>query len=419
MHLVVDGWALHPPRSGIGVYTLEILSRLARDETFESVRVLLGDKLVSFEVAVQLVDMPGFEPPPPVVTHVKKVRHRLSVVPVLGPSVRKILKRYRALRRDHRTTEDAFDRLEQIPRLLLHAPNFVSPSLQGQLVITVHDVSFLHYPEMHPAARMEWLEEGLRGSMDYAAKIIVPSQFTRRELIEKFPEGDPDRIHVVPLGASPSFRPYDREESLSVLRRHGLEYGRYCLFVGNLEPRKNLSNLLHAWQSIPGTSNASVPLVLVGSSGWKNADLLAQIDTLAAAGLVKRLGFVPAEDLPVITAGAKLFAYPSVYEGFGLPVLEAMACGVPVVTSDRTSLPEVAGDAAILVDPENPEEIAAAIRRLLDDAELSAEMSAKGLARAALYSWDKCVSETVTVYEEAMLLRQPASLPDPPSAESA
>jgi glycosyltransferase involved in cell wall biosynthesis len=203
---------------------------------------------------------------------------------------------------------------------------------------------------------------------------------------------------VIPEAANPKFRPLTQGQFLPALKRHGIETP-YVLYVGSLEPRKNLLRLLEAYSRLRSWSDKWF-LVIVGARSFrKSSPVVKRVEELGLEASVRFTGYVPEEDLPAIYNGADLFVFPSIYEGFGLPVLEAMACGAPVVTSNTSSLPEVAGDAAVLVDPYNVNAIAVAMHQVLINPALGAELIEKGLIRAAQFSWKRTALETISIYK--------------------
>jgi glycosyltransferase involved in cell wall biosynthesis len=212
-----------------------------------------------------------------------------------------------------------------------------------------------------------------------------------------------ENVTVIPEAAGPSYRPMDRAQSEEVLLRHGISFP-YILYVGSIEARKNITRLLEAYAQIRGWSQ-KWKLVIVGATKWKYSPIFDTLQQLQLASAVHFTGHVADEDLPALYNGAAVFVFPSLYEGFGLPVLEAMACGVPVVTSNCSSLPEVAGDGAILVDPRDVNAIAAAIRRVLEELDLATGLRAKGLARARQFTWERTARETIAVYKKVMSRR--------------
>ncbi|WP_099865287.1 glycosyltransferase family 4 protein [Pararhizobium haloflavum] len=395
MKVVIDGWPLHPPRSGVGVYTLELISRLSRDTRIERFDVLMDDRLMTFEEALAAVDAP--RPPPSLI---KRAKDGLVALPGLGKLVQSGINAVRARQSATRRAALMEDMGSGGP-VVCHATNFVAPQQAGRLVTTIHDLSFLRYPDIHPRERMDWLTRGLDDTIARAERIIAVSEFTRQEIVELCGV-ERERIDVIHLGPAAGFRPIGREEAASELTRYGLGYGAYALFVGNLEPRKNLERLLDAWEKLPPGVARALPLVVAGGGGWHNEQLIARLDAAVAAGTVKRLGYIPSAELPILVGGARFFAFPSLYEGFGLPILEAMASGVPVLTSDRASMPEVSGGAALLTDPEDAEQIASGLERLAHDDALCADLSARGLERAGMFSWQRCADQTFETYERAM-----------------
>jgi glycosyltransferase involved in cell wall biosynthesis len=208
-------------------------------------------------------------------------------------------------------------------------------------------------------------------------------------------------VSVIPLAAGRHYRPLDEAEIYPALKRHHIEFP-YILYVGSIEPRKNLPRLLVAYAHLRRRGSTRWRLVVAGPRKWKSGPVYDAVARLELAEHVHFAGFVPEADLPALYNGADLFAFPSLYEGFGLPVLEAMACGTPVVTANTSSLPEVAGAAALLVDPSDVEEIAGALRRVLEDPALARDLRERGLARAAQFSWERTARATVAVYEKVL-----------------
>ena len=253
-------------------------------------------------------------------------------------------------------------------------------------VPVVHDLTPLTHPEWHRkrtvAAFVPWIER----TVGEAARLIAVSQATAAELAALFPETS-GRVDVIENGVEERFHPAS-DEAASRNRRAMSAKGRpYILFVGTLEPRKNIARLVGACERLWRDRPESPDLLLAGGDGWKSEPLLARIASSAFAGRIHRAGYVRAEELPELYRAAEIFCYPSLAEGFGLPVLEAMACGVPVVVSNAPALVEVAGDAALAVSPEDEEELAAALVRLLEDEPLRRELSRRGTSRAARFSW--------------------------------
>lgn len=294
--------------------------------------------------------------------------------------------------------------LSQCGADILHSPHYTMPLLNScRSVVTFCDMTFFLYPEMHTAIKRRMFRWIMRRSARRAARIITISKNTADDVTRVL--GVPkEKMSVVPLGVSPAYRPITDEQVLrKVCGRYSLVPHEYLLYVGVLEPRKNVPRLLHAY-ALLRRSGVRHPLVLVGRRGWKYDDVFRTLEALGLGNDVVFTDHVPEGDLPALYCGARVFVYPSMYEGFGLPVLEAMACGVPVVTSDTSSMPEVLGDAGVLIDPHDHEAIAAGIRRVLDDGGLEETLRARGPVRAAFFSWERTAVETVRVYTQACAL---------------
>jgi len=287
---------------------------------------------------------------------------------------------------------------------LVHAPSLVYPPSRAPLVATVHDLCILKYPRAFPSRWRIFHRRGLNLIMREAKVIMADSRSTYDDLRSLAGGRDP-RVRIVPLGVEIPAEP-DEEEIAEVLARHGLNAG-YILFVGTVEPRKNLTRLVQAYAAFDREEREkSGELVLVGSPGWMGRRELSRI--VSQAG-VRWLGYLPQAELEAVYRGASIFVYPSVYEGFGLPVLEAMARGLAVVTSNSSSLREVGEGVALLVDPMDPMELGKAMRRLIVDEDMRGELAQKGKERAAEYPWERTIEMTLKAYEDA--LRQPKPRP--------
>jgi len=267
----------------------------------------------------------------------------------------------------------------------------------GKSVVTIHDVIPLVLPWAFPRRHRWVLATALGRIRKQAEMVIVPSNAVAEDVVQHL-HVERQRITVIPEGCDPRFQPVGEPVRDAIRRRYDLPE-RYILFVGTLEPRKNVKALLQAFARIADEQPQDhLKLVIVGRPGWGSEDYGAMVEALGLQTAVQFTGFVDDEYLPDLYRGALLFVYPSLYEGFGLPVLEAMACGIPVITSNRSSLPEVAGDAALLVDPTQPEALAAAMSAVLHDDALRQALRAKGLARAAAFTWEVAAQQTVAVY---------------------
>jgi glycosyltransferase involved in cell wall biosynthesis len=281
---------------------------------------------------------------------------------------------------------------------LVHAPAFVGPLVGSPpFVVTIHDLSFVGYPQNFRSGNRAYLRLFTRLSVHTARRVIAVSHSTREDLA-RFYGLSPRKVDVVYNGVDPAFRPMPADEVAAFRVRRGLP-DRFILFVGTLEPRKNIARLISAYAQVP---QPRPPLLLVGGKGWLYDDIFRRVESLGLTGEVNFVGYVEAAELPAWYNAALLFVYPSLYEGFGLPVLEAMACGTPVVSSTASSLPEVTGEAGILVDPHDTDALAGAIRRLAGDASLRDELATAGVRQAARFSWSETARGTARCFRRAL-----------------
>jgi glycosyltransferase involved in cell wall biosynthesis len=358
VHLAVDGSGLARPRAGIGIYTAEILRALAAERP--------GSRYTVYTRSGQPFDQPeiAFRPPPSA---------RLIGRHLLWPA-----------------------QLRRLLAQLYFGPAGLLPlgSVGMPAVVTAHDVAIYRHPEWFPSG--QWLSVHLVGprSLRRADAIVAVSACTAREVAELFGV-EPDRLEVVPEGVGGRFRPLPGERLEQVRRRYQLP-ARFLLFVGTIEPRKNLPALLDAWDRMPDRP----PLVVAGSWGWRCDDVRERMEGLGPD--LRLLGSIPDEDLPALYNLATCLVHPAWYEGFGLTPLEAMACGTPVVVSRAASLPEVVGDAGLLVDPADVEGWTAALQQVCDDEDLAASLRARGLRRAAEFSWARAARGTWQVIDRVL-----------------
>jgi glycosyltransferase involved in cell wall biosynthesis len=284
---------------------------------------------------------------------------------------------------------------------LYHEPNYLPFLFHGPIVTTVHDLSFIRHPETHPKARLEVMEQLFPKALARSQRILTDSEFVRQDLIATF-NLPAQKVVRCYLGASEEYRPRGIEETRGVLDPLGLRHGGYVLAVGTLEPRKNLHTVLNAYRLVPERLRSRFPLAVVGMKGWLVDELARELEPLVRAGQVRVLGYVTKELLPSLYAGAKVFVFPSIYEGFGLPPLEAMASGVPVIASNCASLPEVIGNTGVQLDPYDERAWAEAITRLLEDRAEVDQRVASALARAKTFTWSRCAEVTQNVYRQAI-----------------
>jgi len=369
MRIAFDGTTLTPGRTGVGYYTEHLLQHLAQQvkET--------GDELIV--VSNQPIDTAQ-----PLPRHVRvHADHRFPLRIVWMQMMAGRL-------------------LDEIRADVAHFTNGMLPLGTGAArVVTIHDMSLRLFPRCHPLRRLVINRPLLGVAARVADAIVTVSHSARHDLLRL--HGVPaERVTVVHEAAGPGFHPIADRSLLARIRvRYGLPE-RFVLYVGAIEPRKNLMRLMDGFAAARAQGMLH-ELVCVGPYGWSSRALYEHIDRIGLRRLVHFTGYVPAEDLPVIYNLGELFVFPSLYEGFGLPVVEAMACGTPVITANSSSLSEIASAAAVTVDPHSTEALTEALLRVSSNAELRADLSARGLARAAEFSWTRAAREMLGIYQRA------------------
>jgi glycosyltransferase involved in cell wall biosynthesis len=385
MKIVLSIQSLKYPLTGIGRYTLELAQQLAISPEVERLDYFNGDKFV-----------PGLPERDAMETAPSAAASGLLAIKRQLARSKLVLESYRALKALRRSNPFAGHEGQ-----LFHGPNFYVPDFPGPRTVTIHDLSVLTMPQFHPPERVMYLGKEIEISLQRTNTIITDCQAIKDEVMQRFGIAEAD-VFVAPLASSEAFRPREAAETIPTLARYGLQHGGYTLYTGTIEPRKNLVNLIEAYEKLPSALRAQKPLVLSGHRGWQNEAIMDRIERAQSEGWLSYLGFVPEDDLPLLFSGAYLFAFPSLYEGFGLPVLEAMASGVPVVTSNRSSLPEVGGDAAIYIEPEDVPALSRALERALVDDDWRRDAIARGFAQEQRFSWEKCAADTLTAYRATM-----------------
>jgi len=385
MKLLLNTESLLPPVTGIGTYTQNLLEQFVAMQALESIECFSGHHFASatqtlHECRARALSGGASSRPS------QGRLHRLLRNSSLAYRAREVL-RNNLLRMQSARLRD----------FVYHEPNFILRAHKGPCVATIHDLSFIHYPQFHPAKRVAWLSRELPKTLARADALITDSEYIRKELIELYGV-DEQRVHTIHLGAATCYAPQDAQQTQEALSGFKLHHGQYLLFVGTLEPRKGLDTLLDAWSSLPPALTEAYPLVLAGAPGWGNADTLARIAQLKQTRGLRHLNFVPASALPALYAGAQAFVYPSHYEGFGLPVLEAMSSGVPVICTQDTSMCEITGDSALLVERGSVEQLATNMQWLLEHSEARAALATAGLERAKAFSWARCANQTLAIY---------------------
>ena len=277
----------------------------------------------------------------------------------------------------------------------------VPPGVHGKTVVTVHDMVYKAFPETVRARTKYMLNSGLKSSMKRADMIVTDSEFSRSEILKYFPQHE-KKLRVVPCGVDLNkFRPCSEPERIPAVKKSLDIEGEYFLYLGTIEPRKNLERLISAYHIFSQRTGSDAPkLVLAGGKGWLYDSIFRKVTDLGLSDKVLFTKYVPSEDMNPLMCGALAFVFPSIYEGFGMPPLEAMACGVPVLASDAASLPEVTGDCAVICDAYSEESIAEGLGKLWNDSELRSDLSIRGRDRAAEFSWDKSAEILYNVYKE-------------------
>ena len=285
---------------------------------------------------------------------------------------------------------------------LFHSPDFVLPPTSGNIptLLTVHDLSFLHYPETFPDALVDYLNRVVPWSVNRATHILADSVATKEDLMSLW-HIPTEKVTVLYSGVTEQFKPVqDDKKILAVRQKYGLDEQPYVLAVGTVQPRKNYQMLIRAFRLV--AMHQPHDLAFVGRRGWLDEGMKSEVEAQGLKERVRFTGFAADEDLPALYCGASLLAFPSLYEGFGLPVLEAMACGLPCILSDASSLPEVGGAAAVLLPPMNETMWAEAILELLTDEKKQAQMVEAGFKQARAFSWTKAAQELLQVYNSLL-----------------
>jgi glycosyltransferase involved in cell wall biosynthesis len=284
---------------------------------------------------------------------------------------------------------------------LFHEPDFVLPPTlpRTPTVLTVHDLTFVRDPESAFPRLRRYLNCVVPRSVARATHVLADSAATKNDLVELF-HTSPDKITVLYGGVDARFAPVRDPERLAAVRaKYNIGLDPFILGIGTIQPRKNFRRLVQAFSHLrPPAFASDLKLVIAGGKGWLYDDIFAEVKRLGLEGCVLFPGFVDDDDLPTLYSAAEMLAFPSIYEGFGLPILEAMACGTPVVTSVTSSLPELAGDAALLVEPTDVDAIAAALRRLLQEANLRHRLVAAGFDQARKFTWEKAAAQLLEIY---------------------
>ena len=376
MRVLMNGIPLLSSHCGVGTYIYQLSTALAGISTQLEMLYFYGS---SFANKMKTGKVSSFR-------NVRKASNRVHVL-------------YRAL---HFAKELSFKwRLPSQKIDVYHETNYIPMPFRGPTVVSVFDLSLHLWPQTHPKNRRDYFKRHFYRRLPWASHFIVISEATKAQMIE-YLNISPDKITVTHLGVSPNITPIPAENAKRVMSHYGLTYGSYLLYVGTLEPRKNITALLQAYALMPKRTQSCFPLILAGGRGWLMDHIEDEINRLGIASTTRITGYVLSKHLPALYSGAKVFIYPSLYEGFGLPPLEAMACGTPVITSNVSSLPEVVGDAGILIDPHDINRLKSEIEHLIEDSSQRNLLRNLGLERSKQFTWEACARKTLDAYSYAL-----------------
>jgi glycosyltransferase involved in cell wall biosynthesis len=376
LDLLIGADSLAFRRSGVGRMTLEIVRAARRVTAIRSIQLLMHGRVHPVERADTLGEPDGTEAPPSV------LNWKAKIIDLPGMGIARQARQMLITQRINRIAHHG---------LVYYEPNMIIRPLAIPTVVTINDLSWHHQPSWHPADRLAWIDRHLQKTLSHAQGITALSQFTKDAAVKELGVAA-ERVTVVPLAPAEAFRPFTEAEAAPVLARFDLMDRAYVLSISTIEPRKNFDRLFAAHQKLPPALRRLAPLVIAGGKGWGAGINASATEAAIRRGELRMLGHVADDDLVALCARAGVFAYVSLYEGFGLPVIEAMAAGCAVVASNTTSIPEVAGNAALLVDPLDEAAIADGLRAVLEDRALADRLAAAGLERAAGFSWDRTVA---------------------------
>ncbi|WP_336269479.1 glycosyltransferase family 4 protein [Vreelandella arctica] len=386
MHIIVNLQPLLTPLTGIGHYTRELTRELLQHDSL-SLEGVTGRKLETLTLEHPLLQTTNVAGQPR--TERDHLAWQLARRYLRNGLTRKMYRWLCSQRLQYNIKH---------PDALYWEPNYVLLPWQGRSVVTVHDLSHKRYPEHHPAERVRFLDRHLPESLQRATRINVVSQFTADEL-QELHGVSPERIDIVPPAVAERFFQPPSDAITADLRQHYQLPPRYLLSVGTLEPRKNLATVLEAFASLPFAQQQATPLLLAGMQGWGSQVYSEQVQQAFTRGTIRRLGYVPTDDLPGLYALAQGFVYVSLYEGFGMPVVEAMAAGAPVLTANTTATTEVAAGAALEVDPLDKDAIRHGLQRLMEETHDS--YIAAGKVRAQQFTWQRSAEQLLASFHRA------------------
>lgn len=374
MRVALNAGILRAPRTGIGQYLVELVQALA---AYPELELALFNGW-NWQSELPAAALPGYS----------RISGLVKRCVPNAYALRRLIEQQRFRRR----CAD-FD--------LYHDPSLWPFETERPMVMTLHDLTHVHFPETQPRDRLREIERHVAHGVERAERILVDSRFIGDEVCRHYGVSA-KRVVVAPLGCADRFHPREGAQLVAPLQSLDLQPGRYLLCVGTLEPRKNLQLALRAYQRLPASLRKQYPLVIVGMPGWRQEQLTQPLQQVLTSGQVRLLGYQDDVTTAELLAGARMLLFPSLYEGFGLPVLEAMASGTPVIVSHGSALPEVASDAGTYIDPQDEHACAEAIQYLIDDQSEWQRRRAAGLLRAQEFSWQRCAAITADVYRQVV-----------------
>ena len=375
MKLLVNLSSLNHPLTGIGEYTLNLVKEMLDDDQVQELKGIRSSKYLDrHQISVLIASLEqGHQTDQPLTRYLKK----MSRLKLIARIARKAINAYREISfRFYRN---------MLKHYIYWEPNYICLNHQGVCVPTVHDLSHLICPQFHPKARVKYLKAELPRTLARAKHVIVVSQYTKQSVMEHF-DLDDQQITVVPPSVKSEYYPRTASECAQLKKRLGLPEN-FILFVGTLEPRKNLQGLLLAYKLLSTELKSQYPLVLSGRKGWLLEDIEQILQPMLDSGEVIWLGYLNSKDLPALYSSATAFTYVSHFEGFGMPIAEAMACGTAVIASDNTAMKEASGGAVCIVSPHSIGSIAQGMRKVLLDSSYRIECETKGLEISKNRSW--------------------------------
>ena len=375
MKLLVNLSSLNHPLTGIGEYTLNLVKEMLDDDQVQDIKGIRSSRYLDrHQISVLIAALEqGHQTDQPLTRYLKK----MSRLKLIARIARKAINVYREISfRFYRN---------MLKHYIYWEPNYICLNHQGVCVPTVHDLSHLICPQFHPKARVKYLKAELPRTLARAKHVIVVSQYTKQSVMEHF-DLDDQQITVVPPSVKSEYYPRTSSECAQLKKRLGLPEN-FILFVGTLEPRKNLQGLLLAYKLLSTELKSQYPLVLSGKKGWLLEDIEQILQPMLDSGEVMWLGYLNSKDLPALYSSATAFTYVSHFEGFGMPIAEAMACGTAVIASDNTAMKEASGGAVCIVSPHSIGSIAQGMRKVLLDSSYRIECETKGLEISKNRSW--------------------------------